>query len=99
MSEPKEWDFIAMAKTVSENYDIGYVHGQGFTELSQDRKIIKGLLDKYRTLQKENERLRTHCKCGGIMFADTEDWPCPLCYNCYLFVKEKFETTQKDDEG
>jgi len=23
------------------------------------------------------------CPCGGIIFADTENWLTPLCYNCY----------------
>ena len=23
------------------------------------------------------------CPCGGVILADTEDWPTPLCYECY----------------
>ena len=28
------------------------------------------------------------CPCGGIILADTEDWPTPLCYNCYVELNE-----------
>lgn len=23
------------------------------------------------------------CPCGAVIFADTEEWEVPLCYNCY----------------
>lgn len=26
---------------------------------------------------------RDRCPCGGVIFADTEDWEIPFCYNCY----------------
>lgn len=29
-------------------------------------------------------RTKDRCPCGGIILADTEEWPTPLCYTCYL---------------
>jgi len=38
------------------------------------------------------------CICGGVMLADTEDWPVYLCGECYLGIVEDSETgyLQKD---
>jgi hypothetical protein len=46
-------------------------------------------------LQKKLADLKKWCPCGGVILADTEDWPVPLCNACYEFVcKEvKNETT------
>ncbi len=29
--------------------------------------------------------------CGGIILADTEDWPHPLCAECYEDIKERLK--------
>lgn len=39
------------------------------------------LVDRGDNMSEENTKLR--CPCGDIILADTEDWPVPLCYNCY----------------
>lgn len=28
------------------------------------------------------------CPCGGIILADCEDWPVPICYECYIKTPE-----------
>ena len=28
--------------------------------------------------------------CGGVMLADTEDWPNPACYNCWVKMEANY---------
>lgn len=28
------------------------------------------------------------CPCGGVILADTEDWPVPICNACYEKLEE-----------
>ena len=35
------------------------------------------------------ERVKTLCPCGGFILADTEDWPIPMCDECYAETKRR----------
>lgn len=39
-----------------------------------------------------DEKQKDRCPCGGVILADTEDWPTPLCYECA-------ETPLKETDG
>lgn len=34
--------------------------------------------------------LKKGCPCGGVILADTEDWPVPICNSCYEFNRKQF---------
>ena len=36
-------------------------------------------------------KAQKQCQCGGIIFADTEDWPVPVCYDCHDKIAKDFE--------
>jgi len=37
-----------------------------------------------------NQLMRKHfCPCGGVILADTEDWPIPMCFNCFEHTKSE----------
>lgn len=42
------------------------------------------------------DKLKNFCKCGGVILADTEDWPCPMCHDCYVFVTAELEQKLKE---
>ncbi len=35
-----------------------------------------------------------YCPCGDIILADTEEWPIPLCYECYIQTPEGIAETR-----
>lgn len=39
-------------------------------------------------------KLKEFCDCGGVIFADTEDWENPVCYNCYEKINSNNEESQ-----
>ena len=43
------------------------------------------------------------CPCGGIIYADTEEWETPLCYSCFyetdIIVLEKRVKTLKSQNA
>lgn len=53
----REPNWLAMARTASQCLDIGYERGKGFTRLSQDREIIKHVLEQYDELKAAAEKV------------------------------------------
>ena len=41
------------------------------------------------------KELQKWCPCGGVILADTEDWPIPMCDSCLEFLEQ---TINLDDE-
>ena len=34
---------------------------------------------------------QTQCPCGGVILADTEDWPIPMCHECYEEIYRQYK--------
>lgn len=36
------------------------------------------------------------CPCGGVIYANTEDWKVPVCYECYEEIREYFKESNNE---
>lgn len=36
------------------------------------------------------------CPCGGVIYANTEDWKVPVCYECYEEIREYFKDSNDE---
>jgi len=60
---------------------------QNYHEGSPAHDIATGIfIDAYDAALAE---VKKWCPCGGVILADTEDWPVPMCNGCYEFVKKE----------
>jgi len=54
--------------------------------------------DKEALVKRFNERHEPRCPCGGVILADTEGWPVPVCNSCYEEISRYFLKEQHNNE-
>lgn len=57
--------------------------------IKTSKELLKALDLKLDQIQVKSEKGR--CACGEWIYADTEDWPEPLCYECYMKTLDENE--------
>jgi len=43
-----------------------------------------------------NTRPEPRCPCGGVIYANSEDWKVPVCYQCFEEIREFFANTRHE---
>lgn len=78
---PREFEAVKLSKEIEEK-------GALIGLVSDDRTPEEIYLAGAAAQKAESEKW---CKCGGVVLADTEDWPSPLCNSCYELAQAHFK--------
>jgi len=61
-----------------------------------DCSISLSGFNKEKLMAEWNTRPEPRCPCGGVIYANTEDWKVPVCYECFEEIREFFNNTRPE---